>query len=837
MAIGMMMCCRPALQQEIRLEQRLMLRLEQRLVLAQRLVDQLGLLNEGNKDVLYEIFQLERYQEMLKTGNFHSLEEWKLFLAKESQSKTVLPEFSQHGSLSPKKRNKVLVPELAIALLGLINLYHQDLILGETQLSWDQWQRQVIDYSLKIGQTGEKPSETWQQFLQATAKKTADQPEQVNDFSSAFWNLLNQVKDKGDLEITASLDLIVGFLNQLDLQQTGSLIKFISQEIKDQSHGMIDLKGDLRELSDLTQLDAIKFAIKIILQAVRYKTGSRFDGGANTGRLEMVLKQPALIDFLNGLTDLPQVMGMTILTGYNFEQEAAIRLIKQLDQLAADKHFQKSRDDKRLMWRFLTIMRFAYQPDQSLQHFFSIATNTEEMLRGFQAIEKLALQNPGKLPYPLEATSMQDLISWGENSTRRKYQETLGFTQEEMDLLTQDEVYRLVTRNDLLKMVMTYAALCKANGYEPGAKLASEILRQAMYKHFERWRYSHEQSQKQIGFLSDITPWRDEHKRTMIVGLSDAFEQRLAAIKRLVSELAVLWQKQTGQAITADIDGESEELYAKLRSKSLTPEERKQIGARVGQIKKEYALIHVLKDLLKLSPESVNYMKGINYHLGLVAEKLNTDEARMLVKAIIELINATDINAISYLTFEDSDRPYELMQVGVSPIQSCQRWYEWTCHNRCLTAYVVDANKKVLWVKNNHFDIIGRCILRLLPYEYGKTDKETIPLLIIERPYSKAWSKEIGIGILQWLVEKAGQISKANDLPVLVAIKDPQLVATLKEVLPKSKISTRTLRLELPPSLNEFEYSDSMGGDLKSGAKIVDKEFHTFFVGDASDED
>ncbi len=833
MALGLMMCCRPELRQEARLEQRL----EQRLVLAQNLGIQLGLLNDGNKEALYEIFQLERYQKLLNKG-FSAFEDWKQFLAKESTAKAVKPKFSSRGNLSPKMRSQVRLPELAQALLNLTDHCPQNSCLEDTYLNWRSWQLLVIKLSLAMAHANALPSSIWQSYQNKLSEHTADDCLNERDYQNAFWSLLTLHQDGAGNDIAAIIELVPFFLQRLSLTEVTSLLAYLAKETKNSAKDFDQLKMQLEDIQAcLNTADKFCFAITVILQNIHYKAGSLIDYPLSSLDWQQCFEQPERLELLQALKNLPLSLGFLILTKYQFEMPQAREIIAKLEELTTDKHFQKSRDDKRLLWRCLNIFRYAGQAEKSLCHFISLANSCEELLRGLQAIEMLSLRSRSDLNYPADCASMEDLVYQVENGTKAMYKKILNLSDEELNLLTQDNIWQLVARNGLLEMCFTYASLCKANGYERGAELASETLKQAMAKHFDHWRYSNKTSGKQINFLSNPKAWKDDHRHAMIVGLTDALQQRLNAIQRLAGQLAVLWEKHTGKPVTSDIDAENEDLVKKLRGTDLSPEERKQIGARLGQIKKEYGLIKIICELLKINAITVTMLKDIQRHLSQIAQKLGTSEAKELTQQIIELLNSTDTSAISHLTFEDSDKPYELMKVGTLPVQSCQRWHEWTGHNQCLAAYVVDANKRVLWIRNNHFDIIGRSIMRLLPFEYGHTDKETIPLLLMERPYCKAWSREIGIGMLQWLIAKAGKISRDNDLPVMIAVKDQELVDLLKEVLPKSKIKTRTLRLELPPSLNEFEYSDSMGGDLKSGAKIVDREFHTFFVGSDPDED
>jgi len=130
--------------------------------------------------------------------------------------------------------------------------------------------------------------------------------------------------------------------------------------------------------------------------------------------------------------------------------------------------------------------------------------------------------------------------------------------------------------------------------------------------------------------------------------------------------------------------------------------------------------------------------------------------------------------------------------------------------------------------KNNR--IIARAVIRLLKHQL---EDETVPVLVIERIYSRCWAGQIGLGILKWAMDKAKIISEANDSVILVATSDVGLTQTIKSKFPKL-MKKKSFKFKLPRSLNEYEYSDTFGGRLSAGSS-VSAELHYWPVGEPED--
>jgi len=827
---GIGLVLRPVMRQELRQELRLSLR--QQLVLAQVLTQRLAIMSDDNREAMYEIYLLERYLQKFEEGELYT-SNIRGFLKKESNKKPIFPNFSKQG-LNKKKKAQIAIPELASVLLKIINLFPLSVTINDQEYKKADLIVQLLKLGIQIGHAGQKPSQSLPRLHKALAQKNKFHLA----FFNAYWSLLLQVANTG-FEITAAVNIIDLLLEKLDWQECLSLINLIKKETQELSKALTTIDSYLPQINEeITEPQQYKIIIKILMQINRYQVTDGLEYHLNAFSLTKLVKNPVYLNALEKLDVLPEALAAAIIIRFPMTEEGILATLDIFNTLLNDKKFKKSKDAKRAVWRGLNVMGGLHKNIEALIHFSNLAQNAQDVIRGFKALEKQNIRIlGGKISYPRQAVTMDEFISIMEKGSKQTYKEILGFTDEEISQLADDKTWNLLSRSGLIDMCFTYASICRQHNYAKGAELAAETLRQAMNKKFLKWRYHHDKSHKQIQFLDNWDAWTETHRKEVIIGVTHEILQRLGAIQRLAKMLAEKWEKIMGySAITCNLDDEYKEITELLRDPDIKKEDKKKLGAQAGKIKKEYGLVKLINELISIDQQKINLLTNIDYQLNLLAQTLNSEEASFLIYQIKDLINKTNPEAVTRIYIEDSDKPYDLWQVGRIPVQTCQRWNEWGSYTNCLAAYVVDANKKVLWVRDSKLRSIARCIIRLIPLEFGRENKETVPLLLIERPYSTAWSEQIAISLLQWIIEKAGQINKNNQKPVMIALRDEQLVTILQKVLPKSKIKIRKLNIQLPESLNDFEYSDSLGGKITSGSKISRAEFHTFFVGFMSSE-
>ncbi len=217
--------------------------------------------------------------------------------------------------------------------------------------------------------------------------------------------------------------------------------------------------------------------------------------------------------------------------------------------------------------------------------------------------------------------------------------------------------------------------------------------------------------------------------------------------------------------------------------------------------------------------KDIKFVIGTHAKLTVISQMIKSEEASTIIDQIKSLINKENSKVLSSIHIEDSDKPYDLLSIGKNPIQTCQRWNEWTSYSDCLMSYVVDSNKKVIFIKDSCGNVICRSIIKLVSHNVKRGDSNRLPVLLIERPYYTNWNNEIAVMMATWIIEKAESINQENDSPIMVALQDEVLVEVFKKLAKSLKLKTKNqeITLNIPKSLNNHEYSDTLGGRIKHG--------------------
>lgn len=820
-------CCH-SLQLRLTQELSLKLQLQQKLVLAQKLISSLDDFYARNSDAVYELYQLKTFVKLLAKGKFESEEEFKKFLKEKSLANEYRPKFLGNYRLAEKEQLKVNIPKLAKTIGMLVEFWGSD--FGKIG--------KILQFNVLIADSDRQPTALWSGLLKKIRRsylrnKEVKSNEDIFYLISVLWNMMVASEGQGGTEIVAGIEISKKLLETFDCRESADLLEFISKNCQKETKGLEIIWDKIKDLPTENFYPAgIRFLAESTLQSLRYRSGTANDYPMAT--FNNILLDRNLVEKLGELKNIPAVMAIPVLTVFKNSAEKAMPVIARLEELADNKDFQRSRDYKRAMFRCLSVFSKIYDPQKALTHLMELAISFKELMRGFKAIEALSMRVGGCdiWKYPFEAKSMEGSVQIATEDAYNAYKIIFGFTEDEIEKLAERDTLLLMQRNGLLEMCFTFAALCRQNDYLKGAELTGTVLRKAMEKHFLSWRYIHEKSGEQLEFLSDISPWKKNLRKSMIFGMSDSVQQKISTIRRLGKTLETCWKDLAGNAFYDNPDIKYQEITNRLRENNLGIEERKKLEREADVIKQDYTYVRTILDIQRIDENNYGFLLNNSYLLDKLAMKIYNEDATEAIRQIKSLIGERDFFTLRHVSLEDSDAPYTLMNIGKIPVQSCQRWNEWTENNKCLPAYVVDANKKVLQVFTQSGKVAARSVVRILPYEYGRKEKETIPLLLIEKPYFAVWTEEMGVAIISWAVSKAEEIGKANGVPVLLAVKDEELKQILEKAAKecKRKLQERNILLNLPKSLNDAEYSDSLGGQLVSGAKINVK-VHGIFVG------
>ena len=179
------------------------------------------------------------------------------------------------------------------------------------------------------------------------------------------------------------------------------------------------------------------------------------------------------------------------------------------------------------------------------------------------------------------------------------------------------------------------------------------------------------------------------------------------------------------------------------------------------------------------------------------------------------------------------------MRLGEMPVRTCMN-YKDGAYNECLLS-VFDANKKILYVKNNG-KIVARAIMRLTKMSdvIGKKDtlefrdvgnpeghnfeineEEKLVVFLEKMYYSHISGKELH-QVEKLLLDFAKH--KAETLGATLLIANAYNYKVLSESRRLQKVSTNVY---ISKSKNGKQYLDSLGGNCESGGYYMDGNFYT----------
>jgi hypothetical protein len=149
--------------------------------------------------------------------------------------------------------------------------------------------------------------------------------------------------------------------------------------------------------------------------------------------------------------------------------------------------------------------------------------------------------------------------------------------------------------------------------------------------------------------------------------------------------------------------------------------------------------------------------------------------------------------------------------------------------NVCTPSHATDAHIKVWYFATRKNPELGRCIVRLVVHKRR-------PMMLIEDIYATSWSDEHTEAFVLALIRKAMRISRETEGPVYLAIAVWRKRSVCKEIFARiakrfdGKIKRHTFSPKVGPSINEVQYSDSLGGKIWNGEKQPSSSLHTLVI-------
>ncbi len=488
--------------------------------------------------------------------------------------------------------------------------------------------------------------------------------------------------------------------------------------------------------------------------------------------------------------------------------------MQQANEIFGQKHLRKSTDAKRRMYRAINSLERHPQGKEVLDHMFTHFKSAEEIEKISSQLE-LLLQI-GSFAYYFEETDGKKLLTRLQNEIFLRALKRLNLSEKAREKLSHDP-NRLLA-HDMIGMISTYSSIIDST-YREGLPLLTEITEHVIEGDFKEWRYSNGISEKQLEFIANAKEiWKQNKSSSHIIGDVKGIEPTINVLHKISQDLKEEYQK------SQKIEGSKERLKQVEDHVNKIVMQMMQGTAPHGAVAQKEELVrdhNVLSGIVRLESASSENISGLETIVTSAVRSTTQEQMKMLFQQALQALSQPTIKNLHKINVVETDEPYRLFDVGKNPVQSCQRWNEQTGYNKCLLAYVADANKKLYLVQDSYGRTIARSIVRLMPL-----DKET-PMLLIERPYATSWTPDYGISILRSAMEKAAEISKVIGREVAVASTAPEYTNLIKEIskTQKSKVYRKSYSAKLVPSINGFEYSDTFrstqsAGMHKSGEKV-----------------
>lgn len=382
-------------------------------------------------------------------------------------------------------------------------------------------------------------------------------------------------------------------------------------------------------------------------------------------------------------------------------------------------------------------------------------------------------------------------------------------------------------RSGLFEIVPTLAGKYDKENRTDVSNLLRTVTEHIIEGDFNAWRYTHEQTAIQLAGLTEEQKkfWRETLEPiTIDISLSDDEESRRADELRatkdilrnakehiLVEQPHFDFSRDRARMLSIQVDGLTE------RIKSCTSDdEKRSLVVEKRRVQAETTLLSGFLEIEEATTASFTRDRICAQARALCncLTTLTLPLAELDIQQIEKIFTVGDIRAISAY---ESDDPMTLLKVGVEPQETCQSWRNGG-YNHCLLAYVADSNKKVLNVADGEGRIVARSMIKLTKQRdlhdfSSETERRT---LLIEKPYSLLPNAEVYRAFIRVLLKKA------QGLDASITFRgdgmDPQTLEIFEEEAATCGYGRRegTFELFIPQSLNRFEYSDALGGEITS---------------------
>lgn len=464
-------------------------------------------------------------------------------------------------------------------------------------------------------------------------------------------------------------------------------------------------------------------------------------------------------DWINFFSEYPSVPVFLQFVFWDFLENR--ESFRRFCELASDDYVTRSTDNKRALVAVLHALRHSqtlgHQSRRIVTHVVDLVQNSRQLV---QVCLNLRYFVEMGREFPFDVPSADRLIKVLNQNGIEILLRQMGFSEQE-EVAIETAIKRL-DRRGLFNALIRLFAVYEEEKYEHGKGLVRGMLLRLAEKEYSGFRYSHDKTRAQLEVLTNTEAWKENLVSWRHVGDVSNLEFAIQAIKELVPALRAEYSK-----IFVGDGWEDPFILQELFNlalqdiKAAKAEERNKAIERKVEVEEAYVIITCINELERLDI-------GLFLTLEAVINKtlrctIGRETLRHLFFEVSEIYRMAETarKKVERIVVRESDDAFDLLNIGVKPVQTCQRWTEPTSYNKALLAYVLDGNKKVFFVTTSGQEILARAVVRILPFEVSK--KREVPMLVIERPYATRWSDELGAALLQVIVDKAGRIASEND--------------------------------------------------------------------------
>lgn len=474
----------------------------------------------------------------------------------------------------------------------------------------------------------------------------------------------------------------------------------------------------------------------------------------------------------------------------------------------SDAYVLSSKDNLRIVFQVLNLFSARGMYSGLHLRLASIASSARQFVKLCEAaLQAFRLR---QLSVPDDGVSYEEALLALKNSTTVSAFARLPFRYEYRDRIAASLGF-IPPR--LLDMLVSLATIYDRR-HQKGMEILARITEATIDRNFHEWRYGHAFSKMQLRPVSGAKAWIENVYARRILADADDVRTRLAAVRLLGAEAHAIFEEMFDRPWTSDLAGktqvEIQEISRLFSDGDLPPIRKKLLGREKQLLIKRYRCAIAVQSMSEMSEEEVGLLKGA---LKQAVRSPWIGKLQGIVEQANEIMECDAFDSSRIFVIRETDMPMETMDVGVSPVQTCQRWTSTTSYNKCLLAYVVDSNKKVWYFGTRDNPKMGRAVVRYAPYKKSA-------LILLEKVYATHWSEDHTRAFVLTMLQKASRMSLQTGKPIFVGFAGwreqnmyYKLFKELAEEL-NGKLTKVTTKIRLLPSLNEFEYADSLGGQL-----------------------